>query len=114
MQLQFTSEELQVLADIIEERDEELRFELGCASDIAAKNAIEKSRNILNSIEDQIIEQNLHFNSEELDTLGEVVTRYQQSFVKEGKVLEANEQQRTRLELLKHIRDRLAETCAMF
>lgn len=114
MQLQFTSEEFQVLADLIEERDEALRVEIARTSDIDTRRTLEEERAVLNTLEDQILERDLHFTAEELDTLGNLVARYQQTFAQEGALSAATDQQRRRLELLRQIRDRLAETCAMF
>jgi hypothetical protein len=114
MQLQFTSEEFQVLADIIEEHDEKLRLELAGTENPEARSVLERDSRILNSIEDQIISREPRFAAEELEMLNDVVAQELGALRKESEPSGPATSPSKRLELLRHIRDRLAETCAMF
>jgi hypothetical protein len=112
MQLQFTPDEFQVLADIFEERDDELRAEIAATGESTAKAALEKDRQLLNDLENRIIDRDLEFTPNELDAVIDVAARHERALL--NMRAELTVPQRARLALLKHIRERLAETCAMF
>jgi acyl-CoA reductase-like NAD-dependent aldehyde dehydrogenase len=117
MQLRFTPDEFQMLVDIVEERDEELRAAMRRAADSEQQLTLAARHDQLQALEDKIIARDLQLMTDELELLGDVVDQAQRTRTAEW-ACTANRARKlvlqTEEEALKRIHDKIIETCAMF
>lgn len=117
MQLRFTPAEFQVLADILEECDEELRAAIRRAPDAQQQASLAARQRQLQALEDKIIARDLQLMTDDLELLGDIVTEGQRArsvelvHTADGSIKLALQNE---LEALQHIHDKVIETCAMF
>jgi DNA gyrase/topoisomerase IV subunit A len=117
MQLRFSPAEFQLLVDVVEESDEELRSTLEHSHDAEQQRVLSARLRQLQALEDKIIARDLQLMSDELELLAEIVNGAQRARAVELARTPEGRRQAALLnegEALQHIHDKVVETCAMF
>lgn len=116
MQLQFTSDELQLTVDLLEQRDHELRNEIVHTDHNDLKFRLNNEEKLLEELEDKLIGKNLQLSIDELDLLSSELSRCDRALIAEAARsthLEFKRSLQEKETLLQHVRDKVIEACAM-
>lgn len=116
MQLHFTTDEFQLLADVLMQRDRGLREEIARTDSRDFKRGLQQQLQLLNELEDKILGRDLQLGADELDFLAEVTNRSERELIGEIARTDHRELRNTlqrRAELLAQVRDKVTEACAM-
>lgn len=117
MQLLFTPEEFQVLADILEQYDRDLRDEIVGTENSAFKHSLEKKQQLLEELENRVIRKQLELSTDELDLLGEVLAHSDRELLMEIARTDHREFRHALQKkegVVRQIHDKVVEVCAMF
>ncbi len=116
MQLWFTVDEYELLANLLMQRDRELREELARTDAREFKAGLQEELRMLNGLENRILRRDLQLGADELDFLAEVLNHCYRELVREIARTDRREFKnflQRRAELLGRVRDRVVEACAM-
>ncbi|PSH03668.1 MAG: hypothetical protein CXZ00_10815 [Acidobacteria bacterium] len=75
MQVQFTADELQVLADVLAQHNRELTHEIARTDDRKFKIMLLKKLDVLTQLENQLVQGDVELSSEESDDLVEMLNQ---------------------------------------
>ncbi len=117
MYLQFTSEEFQLLADVLEQRGRELQYEIIRTDNDDRRHGLERVQRLLDELEHKLVQRGSEFTADELDLLGEIVDRYEHGLTAEiarAGDRESRQVLEEREELLRPVHDKVVELCEMF
>ncbi len=117
MLLQFTSDELQLLTDVLEQRDRELRNRIIGTDDDDLRHRLEKTQRLLEELEHKLVCGQPELTTDELDLLGEVVDQSERGLAAEIARVEDREFRQTlekREHMLRPVHDKVVELCEMF
>lgn len=117
MDLQFTSDEFQLLTDVLEQRDRELRHEIVRTDNDEVRHRLETVQRLLDEVEHKLVRREPELTADELDLLGEIVDQCQRGLTAEIARTEDRESRRVLLnreELLRPVHDKVVELCEMF
>ena len=113
MQLCLTEDELKLLAEILEFRDAELRAEP--APSLGRPDELARKRAQISSLLGQVIDRELRFSSDELDSLAELLAARARRLHQEiaGAAEPVQHRLRQKQTLLDRLLDKVTEACAM-
>ncbi len=117
MLLQFTADELQLLTDVLEQRDRNLRNQIISTDDDEHRNRLEKTQWLLDEVQHKIVRRNPVLNADELDLLGEIVDQCERGLTAEiGRAQDCEFRQalESREHQLRPLHDKVVELCEMF
>ncbi len=117
MLLQFTSDEVQLLTDVLEQRDRELRNQIIRTDDDGLRSRLEKVQRLLDELEHKLVRRQPELTTDELDLLGEVVDQCERGLTAEIARAQDREFRQTleeREHLLRPVHDKVVELCEMF
>ncbi len=117
MLLQFASDELQLLTDVLEQRDRELRNQIIATDDDNLRDRMERTQRLLEELEHKLVRRQPELTTAELDLLGEVVDQCERGLTAEIARVEDREFRQTleeREHMLRPIHDKVVELCEMF
>lgn len=117
MLLQFTSDELKLLTDVLEQRDRELRYRIIQTDDDSLRQRLEKMQRLLDELEHKLLRRQPELTAEELDLLGEIVDHCERGLTTE--IARAGDREfrqalENREHLLRPLHDKVVELCEMF
>jgi hypothetical protein len=117
MLLQFTSDELHLLTDVLEQRDRELRNQIIRTDDDDLRHRLERNQRLLEELEHKLVRRQPELTTNELDLLGEVVDQCERGLTAE--IARADDREfRQALEkrehMLRPVHDKVVELCEMF
>jgi phosphoglycerate-specific signal transduction histidine kinase len=116
MQLQFTIQELNLLAEMLDQRDTDLSNQISHVADGAAKETLQRKHSTSLALLDRVIAMRIQFATDELDDLADVlselndVLRTKIAQTPEGTLRNDLLQKKS---LLQAMRDKVSEACAM-
>ncbi len=116
MQLHFSTDEFQVLADAMLHRDRELREQIVHADQREFQRKLQQQQQTLDELEDRILRKDLELGTDELDFLLEVIEHCERELIAEIARTDAREFRNAlqrKADALARIHDKVAEACAM-
>ncbi len=116
MQLWFNVDEYELLANLLMQRDRELREELARTDAREFKCSLQQELQMLGGLENKILGKDLQLGANELDFLAEVMNHCYRELAREIAGTDRREFRnflQRRAELLGRVRDRVVEACAM-
>lgn len=116
MQLYFSADEYELLANLLMQRDRELREELARTDAREFKGGLRQELQVLGGLENKILGKDLQLGADELDFLAEVMNHCYRELVREIARTDRRDFRnllQRRAELLGRVRDRVVEACAM-
>lgn len=116
MQLHFNEDEFQLMAELLTQRDRELREEIARTDHRDFKRRLRQDQGLLDRLDKKILEKDLQLGADELDYLAEVINHCERELVAEIARTghrEFRNALRQRAELLSEIGEKVTEACAM-
>jgi hypothetical protein len=117
MHLQFTSDEFQLLTDVLEQRDRELRHQIIRTDNDDLRHSLERMQGLLDEVEHKVVRREPDLSAGELDILGEVVDQCERGLQAEIALTVDSEFRcllQKKEELLRPVHDKVVELCEMF
>lgn len=116
MQLQLLLEERQLIIDVVERRNCQLKGELARTGRREYEKALKAEQQYLEDIETKLVRNLLEFSADELDTLAAELGQYERELLFEIARTESRDLRRSlqhKERTLQRVRDKVTEACAM-